>query len=132
MLFSGDNIKTALHVAKQSMIINQDQFVVEVIASEPKDSEIATVRYEINSYPSSKVGGQKYFIKKKKYRVLHADGLLDICRELILSAIPNTCPIKIFWNLYNFWLYRKMASTLLFLFLCAVLSNFNIKKLCHF
>lgn len=56
--FVGDNIKTALHVAKQSSIIDPDQFILEVIASEPTGSEPASIRYEINNYPTSKVGAQ--------------------------------------------------------------------------
>lgn len=53
--FLGDNIQTALHIAKESSMVEADESIIEVIASEPTNTESASLKYELRSCLTMKV-----------------------------------------------------------------------------
>lgn len=63
IFFVGDNLKTALHVARESLMVDLDEFIIEVIVTEPTTSEPPSVHYEIRTYATPKVFSYIILIK---------------------------------------------------------------------
>ncbi|KAJ8954194.1 hypothetical protein NQ318_005789 [Aromia moschata] len=68
VMITGDNIQTALHVARECQMVDNDETIIEVNAREATKLEAATISYHVSSQPSLNCNGNGLDVEKLPLR----------------------------------------------------------------